>query len=49
MNISSEEKLEREYQIKELEATLRLEEAKLAMMKKIRQSQQHASIRNVSL
>lgn len=46
MNISSEEKLEREYQIKELEATLRLEEAKLAMMKKIRQSQQHASIRN---
>uniref|UniRef100_A0A914DQ52 Transcriptional repressor p66 coiled-coil MBD2-interaction domain-containing protein n=1 Tax=Acrobeloides nanus TaxID=290746 RepID=A0A914DQ52_9BILA len=38
--VSDEQRRLREQQISELEAALRLEEAKLAMLKKIRQCQQ---------
>ncbi len=38
--VSDEVLAQREVQIRELEAALRLEEAKLSMLKKIRQNQQ---------
>jgi hypothetical protein len=45
--VSPEVSDERAYQIKQLEAALRLEETKLLMLKKIRQNQQQALLNKV--
>jgi hypothetical protein len=42
--VSDEVRAQRQLQIRELETSLRLEEAKLLMMKKLRQSQQQQAI-----
>lgn len=40
--------MDREEQIRQLEAELRLEEAKLSMLRKIRQNQQQTHLKTVS-
>ncbi|KAI1722339.1 coiled-coil and interaction region of p66A and p66B with MBD2 domain-containing protein [Ditylenchus destructor] len=45
--ISDEVRMQREEQIKQLEAELRLEEAKLSMLRKLRQNQQQAHLKTI--
>ncbi|KAI1731083.1 coiled-coil and interaction region of p66A and p66B with MBD2 domain-containing protein [Ditylenchus destructor] len=45
--ISDEIRMQREEQIKQLEAELRLEEAKLSMLRKLRQNQQQAHLKTI--